>query len=538
MGSQKLNDFLKTNFENPFYFYCFVFLFVILLVSTGHASQLPLGHWAYDFLERMEAKGIICDIRDGSRPFTRSRVADYTIQIYHRVQKDPALLTSVEYARLQRLMGELNDELKSSHLPILKSEKEPHLYSWYHDDELAHFDILTGGFIHKRGQDAPETERSINSGYYGGILRVRAWGIDAYSDNRIQSEWGSRIYLQHYNPSEGYPIGTSRDSSQATWDRSNSYLAWQYKGIQLLWGRDKVAWGPSYWGGLMQSGLAPEMDMIKLTTDLGASRFTWIHGELRSDFEHKWMVSHRIEISFKKTLDVGFDETVIYGNRSIEFAYLNPVLPYLVAEHTLGDKDNVTMGLDFDFHPGNNIKWYGDLFIDDLFAPWEIFNDFWGNKLAFTLGMLWVDPIAFTSDLRLEYTRIEPFVYTHEDSVNVFEHYDQGIGRNLQPNSDQLNIKWTCYPSVNWELALQMQYTRHGEGDRRKAHQESDGEKKKFLKGTVEKVTDVQLQCTYEFKRDLFLSVVTGFMDNRNMFNITNNNRQWPEILLRVDYNW
>lgn len=517
-----------------------VFIFILLFShSLIAASQLPLGHWGYDFLERMEAEGVICRVRDGSRPFSRAKVAKYVVEIDEAFRQNPDLLTKVEADRLERLKGELSDELKSTAIKIEREEKEPHLYSWQSQGQTAHFDVLTGGNLLKRGDDAPVSEQSIYSGYYGGILRIHAWGVDAYSDNRILSEWGSRTYLQHYNASAGYPIGTSRDSSQATWDRSNSYLGYEYKGLRLLWGRDNVAWGPSKFGGLMISGQAPEFDMLKCVVDFGNTRFTWLHGELRSDFEHKWLASHRFEISFLKSLDVGFHETVIYGNRGMEIAYLNPVLPYLISEHTLGDHDNVTMGLDVDYHPGNGLKLYGDFFIDDLFAPWEVFDNYWGNKLAFTLGAFWVNPVpGLTSDFRMEYSRIEPYVYTHEDSVNVFEHYDQGIGSVLQPNSDQVNVSFRYYPSVDWTLGIHLSQTRHGEGDRRKPHQDWEGEKKHFLQGLVEKSQTFHLFCQYEYKRDLFFVLRAGYEKTENYEQIEGNDLGWPEVQLGFQLNW
>ena len=43
--------------------------------------NIPLDHWAYGFIERMEAKGLVSDIKNGARPFSRKRMARLATQI-------------------------------------------------------------------------------------------------------------------------------------------------------------------------------------------------------------------------------------------------------------------------------------------------------------------------------------------------------------------------------------------------------------------------------------------------------------------------
>ena len=63
----------------------------------------------------------------------------------------------------------------------------------------------------------------------------------------------------------------------------------------------------------------------------------------------KYIAAHRLEIAVTDNLDIGLNEVVVYGDRGLEFAYLNPIMFYRSAEHYLGDMDNATMSADFNW---------------------------------------------------------------------------------------------------------------------------------------------------------------------------------------------
>ncbi|NQT25339.1 hypothetical protein HQ585_08290 [candidate division KSB1 bacterium] len=516
-------------------------VFLLFWAAGLHAQSvyLPLDHWAYDFMDRMETRGFLQHIRNGSKPFTRERCSQIIQLLDEEAQTSPERFSDIEKQMIERLKGEFFAELHSQDVSIQSKEKEPHFYDRNFKQGSVSIDALMGYSYTGRTADAQTSERKIHKGYYGAAIRGNVGPLGFYSDNRIYSEWGSRKYLQRYDASEGYPLSTSRDSSRAIWDVSDSYLTFGFKSIHLQWGRDNVQWGPLRKSGLMLSGSAPSFDLVKLHFDLGPSTFTWLHGELRSDYSHKWIAAHRLELSLSNTLDIGLQEVVIYGRRGLETAYLNPILPYLVAEHTLDDRDNMSLGLDFDFHYWNNLKFTGEFFIDDLFAPWEIFDDFWGNKLAFGLGASWVNPFGLDdTELSLEYMRIEPFVYTHDDSVNVFEHYASGLGSNLQPNSDRFRIE------ANHRFSLQLQATgivsvsRHGNGNRRTPHKTEDGETKSFLGRTVERVAKSGCEVQWEPVRDLRFGVSAFYCAVQNSELIVEDDRAWTEGFISVNWNW
>ncbi len=516
-----------------FLFSCFLFVSYI----QSQSVTVEISHWIYPYLNRLESKGLVPGLKNGTLPMSRETIASFLTELDSQIQINPSILSKIENELFERAKGEFRDELEEN-INIQKSEHEPHIYTWKKNDGHVHFDLLIGDDLTYQNPSSSKVKQ-IQHAYYGGILRGSWKGIGFYSNNQIHSEWGGGPYQQHYSASDGYPQSLQSDSSGIVWDLSVSSLRFTIKGIDVTIGRDRVQWGPSLSGNLMLNGSVYPMDMVRLSTNIGAARFTWLHGQLMSGDYLKWISAHRLEISVSQYLDLGVNESLIYGNRNVELAYLNPLLPYLIAEHTLGDRDNLAMGLDFDFHRVRNLKIYGEFFIDDLFAPWDVFSDFWGNRLAFLTGIHWIDPAGFkNSELTLQYSRIEPYVYTHEDSINTYEHFGEGLGSPLQPNSDAWQIQFKKWMHRNIQLELGANISRHGEGNRKRPHTDLDGDKKVFLSGIVEQKTSGYVKCILQPKRDLFGHFYIARKLYQNFENINDNDQDLWEIGLGLHVNW
>ncbi len=512
-------------------------LFPVLL--SGQTANLPLGHWAYGFIERMEARGLVSGFHAGTRPYSRDRATAIAIEIDRAAAADPGLLSPTEEAYLERMKGELADELSGTGVRIDASKREPHLASWQWSDSRLHLDALAGGGAWLRSDGAAEAERRVYQPYYGAAARGRIGGVAFYSDNRIFAEWGSGTYVQNYDASLGYPRNAEADSSRATWDKSESYFTFGIRGIGFEYGRDNTAWGPCPDGGLMFSGLAPAMDMLRLTTDAGPVFLAWFHGQVRGKLDRKWVSGHRVEFSPFRGAAFGIHDAVVYANRGLEPAYLNPVMPFVFSQHSLGDRDNVVFGLDAACTRIRNLKLYGEMLVDDFTSPWGLFSDAWSNKIAFTAGALWTNPaVVRDSQIRLEYTRIDPFVYTHRFPSNVFENYDSGLGSDLQPNSDRLRLRWEHWFGLRLRGGVSGRIERHGQGDRRTSHTEEDGEVKRFLKGTVERKAAASVHMELEPVRDMVFRIEAGRVGVRNRGLAEGSDASWDEWILQAAWNW
>ena len=96
-------------------------LCVLLLFTGGRAAgqyvNLPLGHWAYGFLERMQAKGALREANLMNKPLSRSDVAAMVARI------GEGELSEADLERLEWLREELALEL--DRYPLAGTEWAP-----------------------------------------------------------------------------------------------------------------------------------------------------------------------------------------------------------------------------------------------------------------------------------------------------------------------------------------------------------------------------------------------------------------------------
>ncbi|MCD6117589.1 hypothetical protein J7K93_11275 [bacterium] len=513
-------------------------IFTITDIVYSQSVNLPLDHYAYCYFDRMNIKGALSGRIMGTKPFSRDKAAEYVKIIDSYVKAHKGDFSKLDLSILERLKGEFHDKLKNSKCEIDKKEYEPHFYGWKGKGSSFYADVVLGGSLFLNNKN-DENGDFIKRAFYGAVIRGNVGELGIYSDARIFGETGN-FYTQHYKASMGYPQSVSKDKREKTWDSAEAYLTYNLKGIRIEWGRQNIKWGYSEDSPLFLSGNTPSFDMLKIAVPISRrALFTYIHGELRSDYSHKWIAAHRLEILPLRGISIGINEAVVYGKRQAETAYLNPVIPYLIAEHTLGDRDNLCMGLDLKAVIAKSFKFYGELFIDDLFSPFDIFQNYWGNKLAVQAGVSVIDPLHLTdSKFTAEYTKIDPFVYTHHDSVNVFKNYTYGLGHYLRPNSDMILIKAKHRFSIFFQSAISLRQLRHGKGSIDTPHSEQDGESKNFLSGVVEKFKEAEFELKFQPRRDVYFSVKFIKCRTENIDNIKGSNISWDELVISSYVNW
>jgi hypothetical protein len=246
-------------------------------------------------------------------------------------------------------------------------------------------------------------------------------------------------------------------------------------------------------------------------------------------------------------LNLGLHETIIYGGRKFEAAYLNPVMFYRSAEHYLGDRDNATMGLDFEWFGLAKTKLYGELFIDDI-STGKLNSGFYGNKFAYTVGAWHVNTFGLSNvDTRLEYTRIRPHTYNHS-GITGYWHYNTLLGHWSGPNSDYLVLDATWRPTQPLCFLLRADWRRYGANEENKnvggdpflmRDPDRDPEFVDFLDGLRQSSNSIAVQASYEFLRDVSmqLSWRTARYDHALSGRSTLTGRR-NELLFVLSYNY
>lgn len=491
-------------------------ILIILPQSTLPQSvNFPMDHWSYDFLERLETKGLFHSHDLRSKPISRQEAASIVYKVKLQIEKNPQLLTQAEHALLQQLEGDLHDEL-SDLLDTPIKQRERHLLRWQEPGGRLYMDMVGQETVFLKSGNQYHDKERISETTLGGILRgVLGGKIGFYVDARNTLTRGAVSREESFDPSLGSPVVVS--GTNVYKDRAEAYFVFEAPWLRLELGRQQAAWGPGFRGGLALSRNMPQCEMIKLKARFNRFKFTGIHAFLRSNLGPKYLAGHRLEIKIIPGLYFGGSETVIYGSRDVEFAYLNPLMPYHIAEHHLGDKDNNAIGLDITAMLLNGVKLYAEFFIDDMTST-KNWLTYYGNKLGILCGGLWIEPLGVpNADIRFEYTRTEPYVYTHTDSINTYTHYDQIIGHWIGPNADVLYLQAGYRFDRDFRVTVAWERQHHGKGNVDSPYKKESGTKKEFLAGTVETRNRLEISLVNQLCRDIFVTLNYSLVKTDNL---------------------
>ncbi len=515
-------------------------LLFLSLSKTALFSQsvnVPLDHWVYEFVDRMQIRGYIQNGMTSSRPFSRENIAIMLAEVDKRMESNEIQLSMTETAIFEQLKGEFAEELKSQNITAQERYYERHMIKWHEENNQVNIDFLFNQSIDFKSGNQYENREKISQTTVGTIARGQfedRLGFYLLVKNTLIK--GKDIDQENFDPARGVPITIS--GKNAYTDDASAYFIWSFPRFHLELGRDQAQWGPGYRGQLMISANNPYFDMFKINVQFKRFTFTYFHGKLNIGTSSKFIAAHRLELRLSPRFIVSGNESVIYGNRNVEPMYINPLMLYHIAEHHLGDRDNKTMGLDIIAFPRINHQLYFELFIDDFTTaenPWT----YYGNKFAFLTGWHWINPFRVKdTNFHFEYTRIEPFVYTHKENINIYTNYDQSIGHWLGPNADDLFFKIDYLMKRDLKFAFITERIRHGEGDINTPHQDSMGTRKKFLSGITETTWNLGIEMRYQIFRDGFLSCSYYHLDIKNNSHILNQQATNNNINLKLFINY
>jgi hypothetical protein len=286
------------------------------------------------------------------------------------------------------------------------------------------------------------------------------------------------INFNYYNPDEGIPYNKQSENKR-TWDLFAANLSYELEPLKLLAGFDFLEWGPARRNHVILRGernfYRPWQDSSSRIPDaaplpyfgyqftLGPLEYTQYATKLyeKKGFG-KYFHAHRLSMNLPQNIKLGLSETSLYGTsiepagsnpnpdsdstgREFEWAYVIPFIPYVFQEHLQGDQDNISLAFDLSVKTIPNWEFYGELLWDDMKSPTSMFDDsWWGNKWAATIGVardnIELGPVNL--DWFFEYTRVEPWVYTHHKGKGyTYASYAQSLGSDLGPNSQEIHTE-------------------------------------------------------------------------------------------------
>lgn len=282
-----------------------------------------------------------------------------------------------------------------------------------------------------------------------------------------------RIYAEsHTNPSapslDGQVVEVQNTDSKvnqldySSYSRMQGSLDWSGNWGHLGWRRLSPKWGPARLHGLLFSGQEYPFAHFLYQGNIGPIRFIDLWGQLsidgqdgyfRATRDQRSLYAHRFEWELSPQFTLGFSEQLILFNFE-EPSALIPMVPlFMLKTDGIEDDNNGLMAFDAQWISSWNQAFYGEFLIDDLSDPASLFNSFWKNRWALSLGSQW--STSAHSGWIAEFCRIEPWVYTHYYPFRAQAvHRNLPLGEALGPNSMQFSM--AHYSEWPW-LGLQLQ---------------------------------------------------------------------------------
>ena len=496
----------------------------LVVEAHGQVENVPVNNQVYEFLNRMGVKGILPLYSNAMIPFSRRDVAEFLIEVSGKKER----LTAAESDFLQKFMREFGHEINPSEEDAavlfrdgfqgIFSQKEKYLYT-YSDSSLALSVEFLGGLEYRGANGDSYGGTHVSLEEHGGRIRGTVKGKLGYF---LQGTDGTIFGDKEFALTDPRLRGNwkLRSAGSTNFDFTEAYLRADVDWFNIEFGRERFMVGTGYADRLLLSDNAPEFDAIRIDAHYKSVRFVYIHGSLVEDstifslsrfVENKYFALHRVQLSFFDRLNLGLSEMIVYHRASPEFAYLNPINFYKSGEHAAGDRDNAFLNLDFELFPLSGYKMYGTWLIDDIDFS-KIGTGWWGNEFGWQGGVYAAGPFGLSNlDVDVEYTRLEPSVYSNRTAGDAYTHSSIGLGHHLDPNSDEWRTELSYRPLSSLRLWLSYVRGRHGEnitsgyrilrnvgGSALVGHGAGDSDVALFLDGNLVVTDRLDLRASYE----------------------------------------
>ena len=312
--------------------------------------------------------------------------------------------------------------------------------------------------------------------------------------------------------------------------------------LSVFAGRDEASWGASRERGLLFSGAAPTLDMLRLTLGGKHVLFTSLHSELRRGRADPWdagvkrfVAAHRLEVLVGTRWDFSVSEVVLYGGegRGFEPGYLNPLAPFYAEQWNSYWNDNLLFAADVMFRLPGQAEIKGEVVVDDF----QIDPGPAPNKLGFGLAIDAVNPLVRDRSLvGCSYFRVANWTYGHAVAWNGFVQEGKVLGFPGGPDGDRFEAWSSWAPRNSVELKASYALTRQGEGrvsDRRP----EAGFKTGFPSGTVARAHGVSAGVTWRPSYPLQVQALARWSSESNVANVRGVTASGFKASLAVTYN-
>lgn len=464
-----------------FFYLSFLFISPIL----PQAELIPIEHPVYFFLYQQYLKGNLNSFDQIILPLNRYVVEEMLVEVDYR----RTFLSKTETELLDLFQNYFRFRQKTPDRGIFSESRIP-LYTLLYEEEENHFinykDTLVKFTFDPRA--ALKAVRSNNSGIdsvsrimqYGGkfVLNIGsnlAFELDAWNGN-VYSSRSSALYIPEVAQSF-----TFNNTGLNNFDGTSGYINYRHNIFNLHFGRNRILWGRGVYDKLTIGGNSQLFDFLKFDLKYKSVNYSFLHGWLAGQVtetvpdsvnklkikQSKYIAVSRLGYQHSRFLKMGISQSVIYGDRALEAAYLNPFLFWESAQRSMNDIDNSFLTFDISILPINGLEVTSTLLLDDIHFGNYLKDglDSKSNRSALQLNVTVSDPIFFP-DFRLiyEYIVIRPFTFSHPGYGQTTAYTNNGfnLGPSLEPNSLAHTIAVKGFVFSNLCAEAGFRFIKHG----------------------------------------------------------------------------
>lgn len=306
--------------------------------------------------------------------------------------------------------------------------------------------------------------------------------LPAFFPYSFSKVWEASIFhtgkLRSYQPwpdtlSFGYEIISEIDASFIE-DR-----------LQFRFGRMRRDWGSNGTGNnlflnaaarpfMAVEGTARPTDWLNFSFLTGVLEFYKETNSNKSDsstFQNAFSAAI-VEANYKNYFHIDFGSTTIWPKR-FELGYLFPLNSNFMYQNNIGDFDNLAMFFNISGQYPGVIKVWASAYLDEADLTTKPFFELDRNMYAYQIGTKVNLPWIPFGTVSLQYTKIEPYCYTHPLTETPWYGMDvpmqqnylnhgENLGYYLPPNSDELLLRVESIIVPESKVYFQYQMIRHG----------------------------------------------------------------------------
>ena len=543
--------------------------------SYAQVSNVPSYHPVYEWLYQQRIKGTLPYYDYESLPHTRGQILEYLNELNNtdldRISEhtresfvrefDPKELSTSTRENPQSLFDQ---DFKTSFKRIkswIWSDNEKHVYAWTGGPGYMVVDHAFGRrtmFV-KDGNENRQAPYILNQHWrsYGTLNDRIGYHLEYIRAVTVGDDW-IFDYDGFYSFNWKHRVGANPNKYHY-----EGYVTYSQGLIQASIGRGNLKEGIGRTENMIFSRSSIPLDWVRLKVGKQRFRYTLIHAKptwrsristLEADptietknSPQRWVAYHELTVQPFPFLSFSGYEMINYSNRGAELAYLNPVNRYAFGEWELQDQDNGWFGATMTVRPIKGVEFATELSMDDLGEKSDIFSkkiypatSRFGRRYSLHWASPW--PLVFWT----EYTRLDPFLYSHPYDLNA--HTDKGIalGSQVGPNADRMEFGAELWGKGRTFFKLSLSQNRQGlnsydengnllflaGANPNDGRDELVNKSYLFLDGDLHEWNRWHFQASWEFKRAYILKVNADIRDMKKGQQLQNRQIFWADLII------